>query len=283
MSMPTQPPNPQFVQGSLDAPLGPDGQPQNAVVYNPPAQQPVYGQATTAAPQQVPHGYFTAEDLERVRREEKDKLYGRIEAAETRSKTIEEQLAAFAAEREQAAAAIRAQQETEAEAQRRKAEEEMSIRDLIAKREADWDAQMRQIQAEREQERVLFAKEQQFNQLQQYISRRAQEEERAESIAPELLDFIDGNTPEEVEAKIVVLRQKSEAIVQNMSQAQINARAQQRGVSTAGYASGGPMEDQMQQKTLTQEELDKMPMSEWAKIRGSVLGGAANAPRGMFG
>lgn len=273
--MPIQPPNQQFVQGFQDAPTGPDAQQQSQQA--PSAYAPAHQQA------QVPQGYFTAEQVEDIRRQEKDKLYGRIEAAENRAKTIEEQLAAFATEREQAAAQVKAQQDAEAEAQRRAAEEEMSAKDLFRQREAEINKRLEQMERDREQERLLFAKEQEFNQLRAFIAQRAQQESAAETIAPELLDFIDGNSREEVEARIAALREKTAAIVQNMTQAQINARAQQRGVSTAGYASGGPMEDHSQQKTLTQEELAAMPMSEWAKIRGSVLGTGANAPRGMFG
>jgi len=68
--------------------------------------------------------FYTDEDLERVRREEKDKLYGRIQ-------TMDEQLKAIQKEREAAEAARLAELEAETERARREEEEKMETRELL--------------------------------------------------------------------------------------------------------------------------------------------------------
>lgn len=272
-----QPPNPAFLTGENDAPKGPATdavqQPELVALTNP------TGGSTVAAPMER---YFTAEDIERVRREEKDKLYGRIEQTEARFKEVAEQLAGFQSAQQAAAVEAQNRQTAEAQALKEQAEAELSAKELISIREAEWNKRLAQIEADRDTERQILAKEREFADLRAYIAQRAREE--TELIAPELIDLIDGSTRDEVEARVLALRAKTDAILQNAMQAQQAQRAQMRGVSTAGYASSGPMENETAQRNLTSDELKNMPMSDYAKIRGQLLGNQnQQANRGLYG
>jgi hypothetical protein len=239
-----------------------------AAVVEPPA-------ATPAEPR------FTAEDIAKARQEEKDKLYGRISKIEEQNnkflKEIEDQRKA-----REAAQADEEKRRKDAETQAKSlAEQDMSAKDLLAQKEQEWTSRFEQFEREREQERTLFAKEQEFNNLQTYIQKRVGEE--SENIAPELLDFVGGNSPDEVEASINTVKAKTQAILESVQQAAIQQRATMRGVSPTGYSTTGPMDTDPGHKSYSLQDLQAMPMSEYAKIRGQLgVGNAAQNQRGLY-
>jgi hypothetical protein len=239
-----------------------------AAVVEPPA-------ATPAEPR------FTAEDIAKARQEEKDKLYGRISKIEEQNnkflKEIEDQRKA-----REAAQADEEKRRKDAETQAKSlAEQDMSAKDLLAQKEQEWTSRFEQFEREREQERTLFAKEQEFNNLQTYIQKRVGEE--SENIAPELLDFVGGNSPDEVEASINTVKAKTQAILESVQQAAIQQRATMRGVSPTGYSTTGPMDTDPGHKSYSLSDLQNMPMSEYAKIRGQLgVGQAAQNQRGLY-
>jgi hypothetical protein len=224
---------------------------------------------------------FTAEDIQKARQEEKDKLYKRLQNVEEQNKT-------FLAEIEEQRKAREAAQAQEAERQRQaqesakaKAEEDMSAKELLAQSRSRSGTSVRAVRAEREQERLLFQKEQEFNNLQTYIQRRVGEE--SENIAPELLDFVGGNTPEEVENSLNTVKAKTQAILESVQQAAIQQRASMRGVSPTGYSTTGPMDTDPGTSRTPFLTSSDMPMSEYAKIRGQLgVGQAAQNQRGLY-
>jgi hypothetical protein len=186
---------------------------------------------------------------------------------------MEEQLKRWQDERDAAAAA---QAASEAEAARLRAQEDLDAKQLVltkeqelrqefSEREARWEQRLAQIEADREQERVLLEKDRAFAQLQAYIQRRVNEE--AENIAPELVDLISGNSPEEVEASITRMRDKTAAILNGVSEAQVALASQMRGVSPTGFGANGPLEQQTGTKTYTAEEIAAMPMLSYLDHR----------------
>src|SRR5262245_20576106 len=85
-------------------------------------------------PDDRPAYRWTDQDIEAARQQEKDKLYGRIEDMGGQLKALQEERAAERAERERLA--------DEADAARRAQEEgEMNVRDLLAKKEQEWQSQ----------------------------------------------------------------------------------------------------------------------------------------------
>lgn len=227
---------------------------------------------------------FTAADLERVRSQEKEKLYKELESlreAATTLPTVQAELEALRKEREeQAQREATAREEAEAAA-KAKAEAEMSAKELLDVRQAEWQKQLEALQQEREAERAALEKERQFSALRDYTQARIAQEQT--NIAPELLDLVDGNTPEEIDASIERLKAKSAAIAEKVRGSQQQMAAQQRGVSPAGFSTTGPMDMLPTTETLSAEDIAKMPMKEYvAKYRDKFIHGDSRN-RGLYG
>jgi DNA repair exonuclease SbcCD ATPase subunit len=227
---------------------------------------------------------FSAADLERVRQQEKDKLYKELDALREQTSTlptVTAELEALRKEREERAAREAAAQSQAQEEAKAKAEAEMSAKELLEQRQAEWQAKLDQIQRERETERAALDKEREFAALRDYTQSRVDQERGA--IAPELLDLVDGNTPEEIDASIERLKAKSAAIAEKVRGSQQQMAAQQRGVSPAGFSTTGPMDMLPTTQTYTAEDIAKMPLKEYvAKVRGNFIRGDQNS-RGLFG
>jgi DNA repair exonuclease SbcCD ATPase subunit len=217
---------------------------------------------------------FSAEDIEKARKEEKDKLYKSLE-------DMKGELAALRKEREdREKAAKEAEKQAAAEA-KRKADEEKSAKELLAEKEQEWEQKFHSLQQERERDQAILAQERQFNALMEYRSQRMQEE--TENILPELIDMIGGNNQEEIEASIERLRERTAKIVGNVQQAQQQARQQMPGTKVTAPPVG-PVENQPGYETLSADDIRNMDMATYAKRREQLLGAAAkNRNKGLFG
>jgi hypothetical protein len=208
---------------------------------------------------------FTAEDIERARREEKDKLYPRLQQ-------FEEELAVVKREREEREAAERKRQDEEAEALRRQQDEEADVRTLLEREREENTRRFAEMQQEIEQERAVFAMERQFQEIQQY---RAQAIAAAqEDLMPELIDDLVPTTlttKEAVDAAVARCKERSLSIVQQMQQRTQEIRREQRGVSPTGEPPVGPMENQSSQRVLTPDDIRNMSIEEYAKNRDKIL------------
>ncbi|MEU4534274.1 hypothetical protein AB0G15_05320 [Streptosporangium sp. NPDC023825] len=224
---------------------------------------------------------YTADDLAAARQQEKDKLYDRLTKQGTKLNAMEAEFQALKAEREALQQAEAARQAAEAEAARKAAEEEMSLRELLDQRDREYRAEITRLEQERAAERAILEKDRQFASLQAHIQRRVNEER--ENIAPELIDLITGNSPEEVEASISLMKAKTDAIAAKLGEASAALAANMRGVSATGYSADGPLDNQSASKTYSPQELGSMPMSEYAKHREALLNSASHTNRGLFG
>ena len=237
--------------------------------------------------QPVPPGeqYFTSEQVERFRQQERDKLHLDLERQKTQLEELRTQVGSFAAEREAFQRAEAERQAAEEAAQRKAAEEEMSVRDLLKQRETEWENRLSQMEQERALERATLEKENQFVALQAYIQRRVREESEAQTIVPELLDLINGSNQEEVEQSIARLREKTTAIVTQMQNA-VGAQPAPRGVSAAGYAAMGPLETNQELRPPTAEEIKGMNWEQYEAFRKKFNiggGGGSTNGHGIFG
>lgn len=239
-----------------------------AVVHEPAATTPV-------APENA-----SRDAIENARRQEREKLYGRIDNADKRLEAMNAELETLRAEREARLAA-----EAEAQAAREKAEQERqlaetSAKDLVIQQNEAWEKRFADLQAEREAERAALAKEAEFNSLRAYT----QEQVRlnANDIAPQLLDLVTGNTPEEVNASIEMMKTKTAAILTEVQEAQTQIRSQMRGVSATSIP-GAAIDNGTGTRTLTVKDIQNMSMPEFAKLR-SQLGvtGSNTNNRGLF-
>ena len=228
---------------------------------------------------------FTEDEVENIRKQEKDKLYKRLEEAENRYKTMEEQVLTLAQEREKA---IREAQEIarkEEEIRRQREFEELSAKELLKRTEdefnvkiknvdAEWQNRFAQIEAERQAQAALLDKERQLREVETYRQRRLHESQ--DEIIPELIDLVSGNTPEEIEASVEILRQRSAAIIESIQQATQPSRV--KGVSVTA-PSVGPMETQTEYQTLNADDIRNMTMDQYVKMRDRLL---SSRPKGRF-
>ena len=266
-----------FIVGA-DPPRAPltqaDLQPQPNGQQQPPVH--IQGQQ----PQQPPPGqWFSAEDVARIRTEEKDKLYGRLNDMDGELKALRE-------DRERREAEAQANQERLAAEAQKKEEEAMDVRQLLERKDQEWKAEIEGLRGEQARERAIFEKEREFAQVQEYRRDRLVQEVGAGNIMPELQDLVNGGTIEEVESAIEIMRQRTSTIVQNImaaSQPLQQARPlAPRGVATTGQPPVGPMEQQTATETLSVDDIQRMDPATYAKYRDRLMAVVSKAgPAGL--
>jgi len=246
----------------------------------------------------VPEGYFTAEQvaeretaaLERARKEERDKLYAQLNKGDDRYKEMQAEVKRLQdAETARAKEAEKAAKQAEA-ARKAKEEAEMSAKELLAQREQTWqqkldeikaeqDARMAQIAEQQKLQQAMWDKEREMVALQVYI--RDSVEANRDEIAPELLDFIDGTTKEEVDASIERVKAKTAAIVEGMRQATQQARAGMPGVAPSGGATALTPGLDTGNQTLSPDDIKGMSMKDFAALR-AKMGMTGSGGQGLF-
>jgi ElaB/YqjD/DUF883 family membrane-anchored ribosome-binding protein len=217
---------------------------------------------------------YSETDLQRVREQEKSKLYPQIDS-------LKEELNVLKKEREErlAEAATRAA-EADAEA-KKKAEADMDVRQLLEAKELEWAQKLEVERGERERAFTLLERERQYAELTEYRTRRLEDER--DNIMPELVDLISGSTPDEIEQSITGLRERSSRILESAQSAMQNARKEMTGSRVTAPPSG-PMDTNMEQNSFTAEQIAAMSVTEYAKYRGKLLGkSASDRGKGIFG
>lgn len=199
-----------------------------------------------------PNQTFTAEQVEQFRAEEKAKLYAREEALKAQQAALQAEVDKYKSEDQKRADEAKAAAEAAAAAQKAKDEEELDAKALLAKREVEWEQRFAAAEAERARDRALLEKERQYSELVAYISRRVNEER--DNIEENLLDLVTGTTPEEVEASIVSMKERSMRIMENARQNGVMTRAAMPGVSSAA-GNAGPLDQLGAAREPTAEEI----------------------------
>lgn len=231
---------------------------------------------------------FSEDEVENIRKQEKDKMYKRLEEADTRVKSMEEQMAVIAADREAARqeAEERAKQEQELIKQREI--NELSAKELLLKKEDEWTqrfndvekdykARIDAIETQRQAQEALLEKERRIQEVTAYRNSRVQD--AADSIIPELQDLVFGNTEEEIENSIAMLTERSNAIIESIQQATAQQQGRLRGAPVTAPPVG-PMETQTEYQSLTAEDIRNMPMDQYMKMRDRLLN--ARPSRGRY-
>lgn len=220
------------------------------------------------------------EMIERARQQEKDKLYPTISKTDERAKLMEEELKELRKFQKAQEKAEADRQKAIEDAQKAKEEAEMSAKDLLAKRDQEFNARLAQIEADNAARIAMMEQEVKYNQLQAYIQRRAAEE--SNNIVPELLDFINGDTPEQVEASIELLKTKSAAIAEAARNAGVRQRTTMPGVAPSSGPNGGvtPL-DMPADRQYSAEDIRGMSMQEFAALR-KKINMPSGSGRGLF-
>lgn len=219
---------------------------------------------------------FTEEDLNRARQQEKDKLYGRISEMDETLRELREREEARQREIEEAEA--RERQEAE-----RKQEEEMELRDLLSKKEEEWQNRFRTMEEELQSRDAILERERQFQQLEAY--RQQQIAENEDEIMPELRDMIQGNTPEEIDASVSALREKTSRILGEVAAAQQQHRQQMPGPRVTAPAMGPLEQNESAHQTVTADDIRNMDMNEYRKYRDQLMKATSQKARegGLYG
>jgi Skp family chaperone for outer membrane proteins len=260
----------------MTTPLPPADGGQQVTPVPPTQQVPAPQTITVTQPTQQ---FFTADQLEAARKQEKDKLYSELEGYKTQVNSFQEQMTQWTQERDAAQAKLKADQDA-ADALARKAEEDkLSVKELMDKREAEWNQKQQEMQQQWDKERAISQKERELFQLQSFIQRRIAEEVAQDNIAPEFLDYIDGSSEAEVEASITKAKEKTASIVAGIGGQTPPATP---GVSPAGYAPSGPMDNLVGTKQYSAQDINSMSMQEYAKFRAQAGVDKAGNDHGMF-
>ena len=224
---------------------------------------------------------YTADDIAKAREQEKAKLYPQLEK-------MKEELASLKREREEAAAREAERQTRIAEEESRAAqlkkeqeENELSFKDLLKKKEQEFQSQLENERLERERAIALLDQERKFQELMNY--RQSRLEQERDNIIPELIDLIEGDSQDAIEQSISTLKEKSARILDSAQQAMQSARAQMAGPRITAPAAG-PLDTNSDTQSLTPDSIRDMSLADYAKQRAKLLGNAAsNRGQGLFG
>ena len=228
-----------------------------------PAQQVSQPAQASEQQEQRPAYRWTDEDLEAARTQEKDKLYGRLNEMQTQLQQLQEARQAEQAERERLA-------QEAADAARQREEQEMDVRQLLERREQEFQQQIEQINQRYEADRAIFDKERQLQEAEIY--RRDRIAQEAQDILPELRDFIQGNSPDEIDQSIEAMKARTAMIVANFLQAeQPPVPFQPRMGATPTAPPVGPLEQTPSQEQITPDMVRDMDMDTYKKMRPSLL------------
>jgi prefoldin subunit 5 len=229
----------------------------------------------TDAPTVDTSKFYTEEDLAKVRGQEKDKLYPQIEK-------LKEELDALKRDKDEQELARKAIEEAKALEERERAEDEMGVRDLLKAKEQEWAEQLERERGERERAFALLDREKTFAEIQNYRTSRLEDER--DSIIPELVDLINGNSIEEIEQSIQGLKERSSRILDSAQQAMQSARREMTGTRVTTPPNAGPMDIETGTRQFTAEDIAAMPLNEYAKYRSQLLSpNAQGRSQGLFG
>ena len=223
---------------------------------------------------------FTADDLAKARAQEKQKLYPQMEKMQeelAKAKALAEELASKEEQRE---AERNAKNAERAAKKKQEEEQELTFKELLSKKEQEFQSQLDAERLEREKAFALLDRERQFQDLMSYRAQRIEQER--DTIVPQLIDLVSGNTQDEIEQSIATLKDKSAGIMQDVQQATANAKQQMVGARVTAPASG-PLDNNSEQQSYTPDSIRDMSLADYAKQRAKLLGTAAsNRGQGLF-
>jgi len=242
---------------------------------------------TPPAPVEQPAARFTAEDIEKARTQEKDKVYATLESWEEKFAEQGRTLADLLKDKDVAVTDAAAKATKEAEEAAAKRWEENDSKTLVADVRAEFENKLAAMAEQNALERETFAKERSFTELRDYAQAKVSEAVEANEIAPELVGYVSGNNTQEIDASLVRVKATTESLLASIAAATAPPvpPVTPRGVSPTGYAPVGPMDGDSSHKTYTAQDIQNMSIEEYTANRQALLGAAVKSghDRGMFG
>jgi hypothetical protein len=162
----------------------------------------------------------------------------------------------------------------------REAEEaDLSAKDLILRRDQEWEARLAAIEKQNQQNIARMDLERQLAELKAYIRGKIAEVAADRSVHPSFYDYISGNTPEEVDAAIELAKQKTAQLFEEYKTGATQQRANMPGVSVASGPSSMGSVPELQEEP----DFENMTLAEYAKNRHNLPPGQVGRNVGMFG
>ena len=185
---------------------------------------------------------------------------------------MKDEVSALKKEKEEKAARKAAQEAEklaeEAAKEKQKQFEELEAKDLIKLTAEELREQLERERQERERAFALLERERTFADLQAY--RQEILEQERENIIPQLVDFVQGNTRDEIQASVERLKERSASILESAQSAMQASRKEMAG-TRATLPPAGPLETTTESRQFTAEDIAAMPMNEYAKVRSQIL------------
>ena len=218
------------------------------------------GQAS--APQPTNGRFYSEEDVARMRAETDGRL-----------QTMEQELQQLRTDREEREAAARTEQERLATEAQTAAEEAMDVRQLLEKRDQEFNNRLAEVEAQRQRDQAIFAREREWTALQDYKRNRIEQEQQF--LMPQLRDLVTGNDVPEIDASIEEMKMRSAAIMSDMAQAVDAARPPMplRAASPTGQPSMGGAFDMGQQapEQVTLADINAMDNKTYGQYRDRLM------------
>jgi hypothetical protein len=219
------------------------------------------GQGQSPTPPPSPNGQtFTAADIEAAREQEKSKLYGRIE-------TMEKHFAKMEADRQAAIDAQTAAEQAAEELRKSKELEEMDLRTRLETMEQTTQQRFLQLEEDRKTAEAMLEQERRLSALVAYRAEKLRE--YGAQIMPQLLDFVSGNSPEEIDAAIVAMVERTNSIVNDVQEAQNRNIASMRGAGVTAPV-GSPQDVVPQTRQFSAEEIRAMSPQVYAQYQAQL-------------
>lgn len=220
-------------------------------------QTPPQNSMQTQTPPPAPNGglQFTAADLEAAREQEKSKLYNRMDAMEKQFQRMEE-------DRQAAIAAQAAAEEAAENARKAQELEEMDLRTRLETMEASNQERFRQLEEDRQKAEAMLEQERRLGALTAYRAQKLSE--FGPQIMPQLLDFVVGNSEEEIDAAIVAMVERTNSIVSDVQAVQNQTYTNMRGAGVTAPV-GSPQEVIPQTQNFTAEQIRAMSPQVYAQ------------------
>jgi hypothetical protein len=257
-------------------PEPPDPNDPNNITVEVPGQPPAQPPPPTSGNRQARSGAdvqtFTAEDVERIRQEERAR-YGTVTS---QLDELNAEISRYRqADEERAKADDKIRKDAE-KAEKKKQEEEMELRDLITKKDQEWEEKLAAERAERERTLAVLEQERRHATLQNYLSQQMME--KGELIAPQLRKLVAGNSEQEIDAKISELVDISESLLGDTQQLLQRQNAQRPTVGVTAPPVG-PVDMTGGTRTYTPDDIKALTPEEYAAQRESLLRAASNSRR----
>lgn len=225
--------------------------------------------------------YFTTEEVELIRQQEKDKMYSRLENSERQLNEFKATVESLAADKKTRDDEV-AQQRAAAEAEtKRLNDEKLSVQELLERQKSDFQTQQERLQSDWDRKLATMEMENKYQQLKSFIQRRINEEVNAATIIPDLAEYINGDTEEEVEASITKAQEKTAAIV-NAAMGSPVTPSIPMGTSPTGTPFS-PLDNlSPNNRQLTREQIASMSMRDYAEYRRQAGISNAGSGHGLF-